>query len=277
MKISLVSGAALFLASMAAQAQAQAQESGLPLWEVGVFGGAASTPSYPGADSQTSRALVIPSLIYRGEVFRSDRGGIGARVLRTTDMELDIGFAGSLPSNAKDTNARNGMTDLGTLIEFGPRVKWTLARPSPGNQLRIELPVRAVLEFNSGVNGQGVAFEPELVYAMRNVAGGWSLSTSGSLVWGDRKLNNYFYGVTPQFATASRPAFDAQPGLIATRLGLSTSKEITPDVRVFGFARYESYSGAANLDSPLHQASSGSSAGIGLVWTLARSTQRVAN
>jgi outer membrane scaffolding protein for murein synthesis (MipA/OmpV family) len=112
---------------------------------------------------------------------------------------------------------------------------------------------------------------------MRNIAGGWSLSTSGSLVWGDRKLNNYFYGVTPQFATASRPAFDAQSGLIATRVGLSTSKEITPDVRIFGFARYESYSGAANLASPLHQASSGSSVGIGLAWTLGRSAQRAAN
>ncbi|MDP2000453.1 MAG: MipA/OmpV family protein [Rhodoferax sp.] len=273
MKISHISGAAIFLASMAAHAQ----ESGLPLWEAGVFGGAASTPAYPGADSRTSRALVIPYLIYRGEVFRSDRGGIGARVFRTTDLELDIGFAGSLPSNAKDTDARQGMTDLGTLIEFGPRVKWTLARPSPGTQLRLELPVRAVLEFNSGVNGQGVAFEPELVYEMRNIAGGWSLSTSGSLVWGDRKLNNYFYGVTPQFATASRPAFDAQSGLIATRVGLSTSKEITPDVRIFGFARYESYSGAANLASPLHQASSGSSVGIGLAWTLGRSAQRAAN
>jgi outer membrane protein len=273
MKVSLISGATLLAASMAAHAQS----NGLPLWEVGVFGGAASTPAYPGADGRTSRALALPFLIYRGEVFRSDRGSIGARVFRTTDLELDIGFAGSLPSNAKDTNARQGMTDLGTLIEFGPRVKWTLVRPSPGTQLRLELPVRAVLEFNSGVNGQGVALEPELVYEMRNFAGGWTLSTSGSLVWGDRKLNNYFYGVTPQFATASRPAFDAQSGLIATRLGLSTSKEITPDVRVFGFVRFESYSGTANLDSPLHKASSGSSVGIGLAWTLGRSAQRAAN
>jgi outer membrane scaffolding protein for murein synthesis (MipA/OmpV family) len=273
MKTSLISGVVLVLASVAVHAQ----ESGLPLWEAGVFGGAASTPAYPGADSQTSRALVIPYLIYRGEVFRSDRGGIGARVFRTTDLELDIGFAGSLPSNAKDTDAREGMSDLGTLIEFGPRVKWTLARPSASSQVRLELPVRTVLEFNSGVNAQGVAFEPELVIETRNIAGGWSLSASTSLVWGDRKLNNYFYGVTPQFATISRPAFEAQSGLIATRVGLSTSKEITPDVRIFGFARYESYSGAANLASPLHQASGGSSVGIGLAWTLGRSAQRAAN
>ena len=273
MKISYIAGAALLTASLVSHAQ----ENGLPLWEAGVFGGAASTPAYPGADSRTSRALVIPYLIYRGEVFRSDRGSIGARVFRTTDLELDVGFSGSLPANTKDTAARQGMSDLGTLIEFGPRIKWTLARPSPGNQLRLELPVRAVLEFNSGVNGQGIAFEPELVFDTRNIAGGWGLSASGSLVWGDRKLNNYFYGVTPPFASTSRPAFDAQSGLIATRLSLSTSKDITPDVRVFGFVRYESYSGSANLASPLHLASNGSSVGVGLAWTLGRSTQRASN
>ena len=273
MKILLISGAALLTASLASHAQ----ESGLPLWEAGVFGGAASTPAYPGADSRTSRALVIPYLIYRGEVLRSDRGGIGARVFRTADLELDVGFAGSLPANAKDTGARQGMSDLGTLVEFGPRIKWTLARPSPGSQLRLELPVRAVLEFNSGINGQGVAFEPELIHETRNIAGGWGLSASGSLVWGDRKLNNYFYGVTPPFANTNRPAFDAQSGLIATRLSVSTSKDITPDVRVFGFVRFESYSGAANLASPLHLASNGSSVGVGMAWTLGRSTQRATN
>jgi outer membrane protein len=273
MKISLVLGAVLLAASMAAQAQ----DSGLPLWEVGVFGGAASSPAYPGAQEKTSRALVIPTFIYRGEVFRSDRGGIGARLMRTNDLELDVGFAGSLPSDSNDTTVRKGMTDLGTLIEFGPRVKWTLARPAPGSQVRLELPVRAVLEFNNGLNGQGLAFEPKLVFEARQVAGGWGLSASASLVWGDRKLNNYFYGVAPQFATSSRPAFDAQSGLIATRAGVSTSKEITPDVNVFGFVRYETYSGAANLASPLHVASNGSSFGIGLSWTLGRSAQRAAN
>ena len=273
MKILLISGAALLTASLAAHAQ----DSGLPLWEAGVFGGAASTPAYPGADSRTSRALVIPYLIYRGEVLRSDRGSIGARVFRTADLELDVGFAGSLPANAKDTGARQGMSDLGTLVEFGPRIKWTLTRPSPGSQLRLELPVRAVLEFNSGVNGQGMAFEPELVFDSRHIAGGWGLSASTSLVWGDRKLNNYFYGVTPPFASSNRPAFDAQSGLIATRLSVSTSKDITPDVRVFGFFRFESYSGAANLASPLHLASNGSSVGVGMAWTLGRSTQRATN
>ena len=273
MKIYLVFSTALLIAATAAQAQ----EGARPLWEIGAFGGATSTPAYPGAADRTSRAVVLPYLIYRGDVIRAERGSLGARMVRTDNFEFDLGFAASLPANTQDTAARQDMPDLGTLIEFGPRLKMTLARPAPGSQVRLEVPVRAVLEFNSGVHAQGVAFEPELVFETRDIGAGWGLSASGSLVFGDRKLNNFFYGVMPAFATITRPAFDAQAGLIATRLALSTSKEITPDVRLFGFVRYESYSGAANLNSPLHQSSNGTSIGIGLAWTLGRSEERAKN
>jgi len=47
-------------------------------------------------------------------------------------------------------------------------------------------------------------------------------------------------------------------------------------VRLFGYVRYESYAGSANRDSPLHLKNSGTSAGIGFAWTLARSSRRAA-
>lgn len=256
---------------------AQAQDRSLPLWEIGAFGGLASTPAYPASTERTSRALVLPFLIYRGEVLRVDRSSIAARISHTDDYELDIGFAGSLPANSDDIAARRGMPNLGTLIEFGPRLKMTLNRPTPTSRVRLEVPLRAVLEFNSGVHTQGVSFEPELIYESLDPSSGWRWSANGSLVFGDRQLNRYFYDVAPQFATAARPAYDAQAGLIATRLGLSTAKDITPDVRMFGFVRYELYGGAANRASPLFLQSNGASVGIGLTWTLSRSERRAAN
>ena len=256
---------------------AHAQEAGLPLWEVGVFAGAASTPAYPGSSDRASRGLVLPVFVYRGDVFRADNSGIGARLLRSDNLELDVGFSGSLPASSDAIPARRGMPDLGTLIEFGPRLKWTLSRPSPTSRLRLELPLRAALEFNGGMRQQGMAFEPNLIFETRDVGGGWSFSTSGSLVYGDSRLNGYFYGVEKQYANLQRPAFDAQAGLIATRLGFSTSKSLTPDVRVFGSIRFESYAGAANRQSPLFLDSTGTAIGVGMNWTLGRSTTRVAN
>jgi outer membrane scaffolding protein for murein synthesis (MipA/OmpV family) len=255
-------------------ALAQTQAPALPLWELGAFAGTATTPAYPGSADRASRSLVLPVFVYRGEVFRADRGNVGARLMRSDDVELDLGFAASLPATSDDLAARKGMSDLGTLVEFGPRVKFTVARPSPGTRMVLELPLRAVLEFNNGVRQQGYAFEPELGLEMRDVGAGWSLSATASLVFGDKDLNHYFYGVAAPYATAVRPAFDAQAGLITTRLGLSISKSLSPDVRVFGFLRHDLMEGAANKASPLFRQSTGTSVGLGLVWTLARSEQR---
>jgi hypothetical protein len=40
-----------------------------PLWEAGVFVGAATQPAYPGAEDHTGRAALLPYLIYRGLAF----------------------------------------------------------------------------------------------------------------------------------------------------------------------------------------------------------------
>ena len=141
----------------------------------------------------------------------------------------------------------------------------------------MELPIRAVLEFNDGVRQQGATLEPELVLECRDVGGGWSASLHGSLVYGDHRLSQYFYGVPASYVTANRPAYDAKAGLISTRLNVKGSKAITPDVRVFAYLRYEDYSGSANQASPLFLQSHGTSAGVGLTWTLVRSDRYARN
>lgn len=268
----------LFSAAMgAATVHGQIQPAALPLWEVGLFGGVASTPAYPASSDRSVRALVLPFLVYRGDVLRVDRGSAGARVVRTDNLELDVGFAASLPASSNDIPARKDMPDLGTLIEFGPRLKITLAQPTPNSQWRLDLPLRTVLEFNSGVHAQGLAFEPQLSYEVRDVGAGWSASASASVVLGDSRLNQYFYGVPASFATATRPAYEAHAGLITSRFTLTTSKSINPDLRIFGFVRYDLHTGAANRDSPLFLQSNGNSVGLALTWTLGRSAELARN
>ena len=244
------------------------------MWEVGVIGGGVSTPAYPGAAERSNRGLAIPYIIYRGEVFRSDQSGVNARLLRSDVLELDIGFAASLPARSDDVAARAGMPDLGTLLEFGPRLKIKLANPTPTSRLRFDLPLRTVLEMRGGVRNQGWTFEPKLVYEMRDAEGVWSGDAHIGVVVGNRKINEYFYEVRPQFATLDRPAYEADSGLMLSRVGVSASRKMNPDLRVFAFVRYETYSGSANKESPLMKRSTGSSAGVGLAWTFKRSVRR---
>ncbi len=265
----LIPGALALAFALPAAAQ---QSPALPLWEAGVVGGAVSTPAYPGAAERSSRVLALPFLIYRGEVLRSDASGIGARLLHTDRVEFDVGFAASLPARSDAGAARAGMPDLGLLVEFGPRVKVLLANPTPATRLKLELPLRAVMELHGGVRRQGTTFEPRLVWDTRESASPWSYDATLGLVMGDRAINRYFYEVQPQYATPDRPAYRAGAGLMLVRVGLSASYKLNDDVRLFGFVRQESYAGAANRDSPLMKRSSGASIGAGFAWTLGRSS-----
>lgn len=270
--------AALLLAAVVSR-PAAAQSSGqdvLPLWEAGIGAAGLTAPAYPGADDRTARLLPVPYLLYRGEVLRADQSGIGARLFRSERLEFDVGLAGALPSDSDDVEVRAGMPDLGALFEFGPRLKIRVADPGPDSRLRAELPLRAVIEARGGLRRQGWTFEPKLAYEKRGARGRWTMEANASVVFGDRRINRYFYEVAPQYATAARPRYAADAGLVLARIGLFATRRVNPDLRLFGFVRLESYAGSANRDSPLHLRSTGTSAGIGLAWTLARSARRAA-
>jgi len=246
----------------------------LPLWELGLFGGVASTPAYPGSADRSGRGLVLPMLIYRGKVLRADRSGVSARLFDTERVDMDLGFQMSLPARSDDVPARSGMPDLNSLLEFGPRLKVLLSEPSAAHRVRLELPLRVPLELGNGFRRQGLVFEPRLVFETSSSDRQWQADANIGVVVGNARLNQYFYEVVPQYANAARPAYQAGGGLMMMRLGMSLSHTVNQDWRVFGFARYDNYTHAANRDSPLFRKNSGLSIGIGFTWTAYRSQAR---
>jgi outer membrane scaffolding protein for murein synthesis (MipA/OmpV family) len=264
---------AVFLLAACASAAAEPEPATLPLWEAGLGGAAFSTPAYPGADDRSNRGLVLPYFLYRGKVLRADQNGVGARLLNTDKVEFDVGFSGALPARSDDVDARRGMPDLGTLVEFGPRVKYKFADLGDAGRLRFELPLRAVIEGRGGLRRQGWTSEPRLVWEQHGEGARWTLEAQLAAVFGDTRINRYFYEVAPQYATAARPAYRADAGLLLVRTGLGGTLRLNPDLRLFGFVRVESTAQSANEDSPLMRKSTGTSVGMGVAWTFARSTR----
>jgi outer membrane protein len=247
--IALASMAAALAATPALAQNANKQ----PLWELGAAGIGVSQQAYPGASAQVSRGLALPYFVYRGEVLRADRDTAGLRAIKTERMEVDIGVAGSFGARSDEIDERQGMPRLGTLIEFGPRVKWKLSEDQAGGGWRVELPLRGVFDLSDGAAHRGMAFEPKLVY-QRRASAGWFYSTSVSAIVADKSL-------------ASRPSYEAQSGLVAWRLNASVFHQLSRDWRVFGFGRIDSVAGAANDNSPLVKKTNGASLGLGLTYT----------
>ena len=243
---------------------------GQPVWEVGAAAFGVSQQAYPGSDHQVRRALALPWFIYRGKVLRAEGDSAGLRAIKTPRFELDVGVAGSFGSNASDIEARRGMRNLGTLVEIGPRLRWNLTEVRDGGRWRLDLPLRGVFDLSDGLSHRGLAFQPALVY-QRRTASAWSYGLSVSALIADERLADTFYEVAPRDARATRPAFDADAGLVAWRLGATVSRSLSRDWRVFGFARLDTVAGAANRASPLVRQTTGASAGIGISYTWLRS------
>jgi MipA family protein len=267
----------LAMAAALATSPARAEPSiALPLWEVGAFGIGVLQQAYPGSDQQVTRGLVLPYVIYRGKFLRADRDTAGLRAVVTPRFEIDVGVAASFAARSDKIEARRGMPDLGTLIEFGPRVKWNLGEGPGGARWRLELPLRGVFDLDDGAAHRGMALEPEIVL-QRRAREGWSYSTGLSAIIADQRLARTFYSVDPAFATPDRPAYAADSGLVAWRLSASISRNLGPDWRVFGFGRINNVRGAANENSPLVRRTTGTTWGIGVAYTWMRSERLAAD
>jgi outer membrane scaffolding protein for murein synthesis (MipA/OmpV family) len=129
-----------------------------------------------------------------------------------------------------------------------------------------------VLDLSDGLATRGWALEPELTWERRH--SGWRISLSGSAILADRKLADTFYGVAPADASAGRPAYTARAGLVALRLATGFMRDLSPDWRLFGFARVDTVHGASNRDSPLVRQTTGATVGLGLSYTWLRSSRR---
>jgi outer membrane protein len=256
--------------STAALAQAPAGPGAAPLWELGGVVLGVSQNAYPGSDQQVNRALALPYFIYRGDVLRADRETIGIRALKTETFDLDVGFAGAFGSGSQTIDARHGMRKLGTLVEMGPRLKWDLGAGPAGGRLSAEFPARAVFDLSDKAAHRGWSFEPKLTYSRRS-ASGWRYSASVSAIVADTRLAQTFYEVRRSEATAMRPAYTAESGLVSLRLGTAFSRSLGRDWNLFGFARLDTVAGAANESSPLVRRSTGGTVGLGVVYTWMRS------
>ena len=89
-------------------------------------------------------------------------------------------------------------------------------------------------------------------------------------------LNNYFYEVDSQYATADRAAYEAKDGYVGAKASAGLAHQISGSLRMFAFGQIGSYAGAANADSPLHRADLTGSVGLGFTWSIFQSEARAA-
>jgi outer membrane protein len=246
-----------------------------PKYEAGAFFGYFYLPAYPGSSVMKSRALPLPYLMYRGEVLRVDReNGILGRFMKKSAVEFDVSFGAAFPADAEDVAARAGMPDLDWLGEFGPRVMVHLKR---GRDYKLDLlfPVRGAFSTDfSQINGRGFIFHPEISYEYYKVFRvPVVFEAHAGPVWVTENMADYFFQVDPQYATASRPEFDAAGGYWGFSYRAIVVSQLKDQFYVFFGMAQNQYGAAKNRRSPLLEDKTTESYYFGLSYGLYSSAQ----
>nr|WP_295777183.1 MipA/OmpV family protein [Rhodoferax sp.] len=255
---------------------AGAQEK--PLWEIGLGVSALQLPAYRGASETRTDVLPIPYLVYRGDHFKADKDGVRGVLFDSDMFEVNLSLAASPPVNSRDVKVRDGMPDLNSSLELGPSVDIKLWQSSGHDaKLKLFLPVRAAMTLERDAKFIGWQFTPRLNLDVANPFGhkGWTLAVVGGPVFGSREQHDYFYGVAPQYATASRAAYDAKAGYAGMQV-LSALWKRFPSFWMGGFLRFDDVRGAVFENSPLVTQKSGVSGGVAMTWVLGQSSKMVA-
>lgn len=250
----------------------------VPKWEAGIGAGWAWTPHYPAAGQNGSTVLALPYFIYRWERVKIGEGGlVSGRVFEDPRVELTASIGGALPAKSEDNRAREGMPDLDTLAEVGAQLDVTLAEREGRDKWKLQMPLRAVVSTDFGsLDYRGVVVRPRVAYSREGLAGGAVEATlAAGPIFASDLLMDYFYDVPPQFATPTRPAYEARGGYMGSAATLYATYDVNERLRLILGGQAAWYGGATNADSPLFRDSTSYSVGLGLVWRILESEETV--
>ncbi len=257
----------LTLCLMNSNALAAVEETRLPKWEIGLAAGLISIPHYVGSDQRYTLPLGLPFLVYRGDIIKADREGVRGELFFDERLSIDLGFSFGLPvKNGND--ARDGMPDINLTGQAGPRINWKFDTPSHIPEITLLLPVRYVLDIRG--NGLDWVVEPSLMLEKKRMGPDKksSVRMDLGLLYASNEYNEYYYGVSEQFATADRPAYNAKSGLHSYFINLSTSYKQSAHLSYGAFIRLRNLSPSVISDSPLVKEKYDLTAGVGLVWSI---------
>ena len=266
-----LAAAVLTAAALAAPARADEQ----PLWELGLGAGMLAFNNYRGSATTHVWLLPVPYFVYRGELLKADREGIRSLLLSQDRVELNLSVNATTP--VRNDSARAGMPDLRSTFEVGPQLTVHLWRSADQRvKLDLRVPVRAAFTFQAVPQYVGVFTNPNLSIDVDQFPGqgGWKFGVLAGPLFADHRYDEYFYGVAPEFATATRPAYTA-PGGYAGALVLASVTRRYPSYWVGAYVRYDSLAGASFADSPLVRRENYWTAGFAVTWIIRQSQRMV--
>lgn len=245
--------------------------------EIGVGYGYGSIADYPASDEYSRKSLLLPLIIYRGDVLKSDQEeGTRAELFKSRELEINLSFGARFNNDSDGNKVRLGMPDLNYIFETGPSLSYKLWKAPKVGSLTLQIPLRFTFETDfKATKFLGLVFEPELRFQKLNfLVPNLSAITSLSVEFFNERVANYYYQVENVYVTADRPAYDAKSGLSTISVGQNFLYEYNRFNFIFG-ATYSYYGRSENMESPLFKSDANTSVFAAIAWFFyQRTTER---
>jgi outer membrane protein len=256
------------------QAEARAEDTqaaAASTLELGVGVAALRFPDYPGSERSRELVLPFPYIVYRSPHLDVSNRRVRGIVIAGSRFSLDVDFAGSVAVDSSRNPERRGMPNLDWIGEAGPALRynaWNDTRKTTAVDL--VLPARAAVSTRGlQLHQRGWVWAPRVEWRRRTGGATYSDEFDASLgaSWTGSALNDYVYGVAPQYATPQRPAFE--PGGGYSGYSASFGMSLRRGSVVYGwFVRYTDLSGSVVDGSPLVSRPHSTSVGVAVAWIL---------
>lgn len=238
--------------------------------EVGVGAFTTVLPKYMGSNEQDTYTVPFPFFYYKSEQIEVNRNTFTGFLMNHKHWYLDLSASGNIPVDSQKTKAREGMPDLDFVGEIGPAVKYYfVGHPASSEQLNMSFNVRKGYAIDtSNLDSVGWRYGSNITYNKQIPSvyrGNLSLSLAANVNYASSDYSQYYYGVTNEFVTSSRPEHHANSGY----LGSAVSAGITWRRNSWwlgSFVKYNSFHNTSQKNSPLLTDKNNWSLGIGVAW-----------
>ncbi len=235
-------------------------------WELGLGLGAVSGPDYRGSKEYSHYVAPIPYVIYRGKYIQSDRDGVRGKLFERESIELNLSVGASVTPDSDENKLREGMPELYSTLEFGPALSINLTGDSFREGWFLHLPLRGVVAIGGGdTEYVGWLVHPQV--AFRTQIENWNFTFRTGIYYASDDYHDHYYTVANEYATESRPMFEADAGYSGWSNSWSMSRAID-DYRIAFFIRYDNLRGAEFEDSPLVETKDSVAGGLALIWVI---------
>jgi outer membrane protein len=239
-------------------------------WDLGLGLGVFEYNLYPGSKQTKRFVLPSPYFTYRSEKFEIDRG-FKSFLYHSKVIVIDISADFLLPVDSDASAARKGMPDLDFMMQLGPSLEFKLNDEDKNYfDIRFELPLRVALVTDiHSLENIGYQLEPRFSFDHERSSGtGLSHKATIGIKFATRPYYAYYYDVAPEYATATRPAYNSSAGFGGSFFNYRITYK-KADLVYWMFWRYQSLRGAEFEDSPLVETQDYYLLGAGFSWIFA--------